>query len=487
MTTDKIRVNEINNEHGAPGINDVKDIELIETSIDKLASCVIEQAARHEQVEAYVAFGRETSIRVYNSSIETLESAETLGIGIRYIRDGKLGFAWSGQIPIYDLIFEFGKTLKTAKEVFDLAKENSEYATPDEFVLLASPDGILPAELQLFDPQILTFDTRQKVELALQVEADILKKDSRIKFVEQSNYGDGLSLVALSSTAGIKTLSKRTGCYLAAYAIAGDDNESHTGGGVSVARNPSDLYPDKVIDDAVLYSTRMVGADKPNSSVKPIVFDPKITSTFLTLLSGPLSGNSVAKKRSFFMDRMDESVASEIVTLVDDPTNPKAYGATTYDAEGLACRNIPLIQNGILKGFLHSSESAKRCNVKGTASAIRSSYSTTPGVGPRALTLKPGDLNPDQILKEIDSGIYIQSITGVASGVNPISGDFSVGIEGLTIKDGELDEPIREATVSSTMQRMLKDIFLIGSDLNWLPGVASGQTIAIKSMTVSGR
>jgi PmbA protein len=101
--------------------------------------------------------------------------------------------------------------------------------------------------------------------------------------------------------------------------------------------------------------------------------------------------------------------------------------------------------------------------------------------------LKPGLLTQDEILAKVDSGVYVQSVTGVNSGVNPISGDFSVGIEGLVIKNGQLDEPIREATISSTMQRMLMDISLIGSDLNWLPGVATGQTVAISSMTMSGK
>ncbi len=467
--------------------SDAQEIKQVESALIELADSVVSFGDSKSQVEAYVAYGRETSIRVYNKKIESLESAETLGVGIRYINDGKLGFAWSGQIPIHELINNFDKSKQTAREIFDLAKENSTYATYDEFVFLPTLDEVEPADLELFDPHLLTFNTKDKVELAFEVENGILSGSPLIKSVEQSNYGDGLTIVALATSTGIKTLSKRTGCYLAAYAIAGDDNESHTGGGVSVARNPYELIPSKVIDDSVMYSTRMVGATKPNSAIKAIVFDPKITSTFLALLSGALSGNSVAKKRSFFMDRLNESVGNENVTLVDDPTNPNAYGASIYDAEGLACRRNTLIENGVLMGFLHSTESAKRCDTNSTASATRSGYSSTPSVGPRSLMLKPGLLTQDEILAKVDSGVYVQSVTGVNSGVNPISGDFSVGIEGLVIKNGQLDEPIREATISSTMQRMLMDISLIGSDLNWLPGVATGQTVAISSMTMSGK
>jgi PmbA protein len=458
----------------------------IEIATSKLADYVVSLANSDEEVEAYVAYGNETSIRVFNSSIETLESAETMGIGIRYIKSGKLGFAWSGQIPISVSEATFNLTCDYAREVFKIAKENSQYATYDEYVFLAEPDGIEPVNLNLFDAKLLEFDTSYKINLAFEIEKLIKAKDKRIKTVEQSNYGDGLTVVSLSSTKNIHAVSKRTGCYLAAYAIAGNSQESHTGGGVTVARNPGDLDPTKVVEDAVKYSTRMVGAIKPKSTVETVVFDPKITSIFLALLSTPFSGNSLAKKRSFLMDRLGETIAAKEVTLTDDPTNQNAYGAGIYDAEGLATRKVNLVENGKLVGFLHSTETAKRCKMEPTASATRSSYFSTPSVGPRALYLNPGNLTSDEILKYVDNGVYVQTVTGVASGVNPISGDFSVGIEGLNIKNGKLDTPIKEATISSTMQKMLLNMCCIGSDVNWLPGVASGQTVAISSMTVSG-
>jgi PmbA protein len=117
---------------------------------------------------------------------------------------------------------------------------------------------------------------------------------------------------------------------------------------------------------------------------------------------------------------------------------------------------------------------------------VRGGFAGTPGAGCRALVLSPGTKGPDEILATIGDGLYVQSISGIHSGVNTVSGDFSVGAEGLMIEGGTLAQPVREATVASTLQRMLQSVVEIGADLRWLPGVAAGQTLAVADMALSG-
>jgi len=90
------------------------------------------------------------------------------------------------------------------------------------------------------------------------------------------------------------------------------------------------------------------------------------------------------------------------------------------------------------------------------------------------------------VLGAVGDGVYVQSMTGVHSGVNPVSGDFSVGVEGLVVRDGELAEPVREITVASTFQRMLQSLQVVGADVEWFPGIAAGQTVAFGNMQISG-
>ena len=230
----------------------------------------------------------------------------------------------------------------------------------------------------------------------------------------------------------------------------------------------------------------MLGATKPGSSQCAIVFDPRVTATILGVLSSALSGEAVTKGRSFFADRMGEVVAAPIVTLVDDPTDPRHLSSSQADGEGLACRRNVLIDGGVLASFVFDTVSGRRAGTASTGSAVRGGYAGTPSAGCRALALAPGDLDFAGILAAVGDGVYVQSVTGVHSGVNTISGDFSVGAEGLRITGGALGEPLREMTVGSTLQRLLLDVAAVGSDVEWLPGVAAGQSLAIRDASISG-
>ncbi len=107
-------------------------------------------------------------------------------------------------------------------------------------------------------------------------------------------------------------------------------------------------------------------------------------------------------------------------------------------------------------------------------------------MGARAVYLLPGELGPDEVLARLGEGLLVQSLSGFHSGVNPVSGDFSVGAEGLLFRGGELSEPVREMTIASSIQRMLRQVSDVGNDLQWLPSSAAGVTVAISEMSMSG-
>jgi len=194
----------------------------------------------------------------------------------------------------------------------------------------------------------------------------------------------------------------------------------------------------------------------------------------------------VLKGRSMFADRLGQEVGSPRLTLVDDPTDPLAYGAGRYDAEGLATRRNVLLDGGVVTAFLQNSYTGRRSGTASTGSAVRGGFKGTPGVGSRALCLTPGDRDQARLLADFGEGLLVQSVTGMHSGANPVSGDFSVGIEGLMVRNGAPAEPVREATVASTLQRMLHDVAAVGSDLEWLPGSAAGVTLVVADLALSG-
>jgi len=443
-----------------------------------LATSVVERAREGEGMEVYVTRGTETEVRAYEGKIESLTSADSSGVGIRILLNGagsRMGFAWAGSLH---------PTVIDAA-VAD-ARDNARYATPDPDVVLATPDGVAAVDLNLWDEGVVSTPMEDKVALAIQLERATRSADPRVRQVSSADYADGRIEVAMASTTGIRSSARRTNAFVSVDAIAGEGSDTQTGTGFSVGRAPGDLDPEEAMDDAVLRSTRLLGAQKARSGRCTVVFDPRVVSTLLSVVAAALSGEAVVKGRSFFAGRIGEAVAHGAVTLVDDPTDVRAYGASSHDGEGLACRRNVLISDGILRMFVFDAVSGRRANMESTGSAVRGGFAGTPSAGCRALTLIPGAMGAEEILAAVGEGLYVQSVTGIHSGVNPVSGDFSVGAEGLMIRGGHLAEPVREVTVASTLQRMLQAVVEIGSDLRWLPGLAAGQTLAVADMQLSG-
>jgi PmbA protein len=446
-----------------------------------LASSVVEQARPGEGMEVYVTRGTENEVRAYDGAVESLTSADTSGVGIRILLDGpvgegsRLGFAWAGSLDP-----------EVVAAALSDARDNATYATPDPDVVLADPDGTPAADLDLWDDGVITTPMEEKVALALELERATRAADPRVRQVSSADYSDGRVEVALASTTGIRSTARRTTAFLSVDAISGEGADSQTGSGFSVGRSPADLRPDEAMADAVLRSTRLLGAQKARSGRCTVVFDPRVVSTLLSVVASALSGEAVVKGRSFFAGRVGESVAGGTITLTDDPTDSRAFSASSHDGEGLACRRNILITDGVLRMFVYDTVSARRAQTRSTGSAVRGGYAGTPSAGCRALVLAPGTRSQEEILAAVGDGLFVQSVTGVHSGVNPVSGDFSVGAEGLMIRSGSLAEPVREVTVASTLQRMLHSVVEVGGDLRWLPGVAAGQTLAIADMQLSG-
>ena len=441
----------------------------------ELAVRVAGDAKSGEGLEVYVSRGVETDVRAYEGKVESLSSAASAGVGIRVVVGGRQGFAYAGTLEE-----------SVIRQTLADARDNATFATADVHVGLAVPDGVAPASLDLWDEELARMSSAVKVELALELERRTRGADTRVRQVAFADYGDMAAEAAVATSMGITATARRTMCSLAVEAIAGADTDSQTGVGFSAARGPADLDLDKATADAVERATRMLGATKARSGQCAVVLDPRVTSTVLAVVSAALSGEAVTKGRSFFATRVGEGVPVPSLVLVDDPTDARAFGASTHDAEGLACRRNVLIENGVLRGFVFDTTAARRAGVTSTASAVRGGYATTPVSGCRALLLSSGTLGAQDILSEVGEALYVQSITGVHSGVNPVSGDFSVGAEGLMVRGGALAEPVREVTIASTLQRMLQAVLHVGSDVEWLPGVAAGQTLAIDGMALSG-
>ena len=443
----------------------------------EIARRVAATAKPDEQVEAYVVRSRETEVEVFGGEVESLTTAVIEGIGIRVVADHRQGYAWAGSLDAAVI----DETLRDARD-------NASFGEPDEWYALAGPadlDGVTAPDLDLWRDELAAVLTDEKVRIALELDRATRSADPRIRNVESSGYGDALTEAAIANSLGVVASQRRTTCSASSSAIADDGSGAQTGYGFVAGRQLSDLDLDSVPRDAATRACRLLGARPIAGRRIPVILDPLVTRSVLGVLSSAFNGESVLKGRSLFAGRAGEQIGAVNVTVLDDPTDPRALGAGTHDSEGVPTRPITLIANGVLQGFLQNVYTGHRSGAGTTGSAVRG-YTSTPGVGVRALRLEPGTHSPEEIMASVPEALYVQSVSGLHSGTNPISGDFSVGAEGLMVRGGAFAEPVREVTVASTLQRILLDIADIGVDLTFLPGAVAGMTVLVSEMTLSG-
>ena len=436
--------------------------------LQAIADRIVADAKGDEQIEVHVSRQNETDIRTYQGEIEHFVSAQSAGVSVRVIKDGRTGTSHAGTLDETAL-----------REVLAEARENATFAGVDEWAGLADPDGVAVVPQELWDEVLAAFPTEKKIDIALELERRAVAADPRLR-IDSSNYADGASEDAFASTKGIRGSYRSNSCYASVEVLADDNGETQTGWSYALGKNPGEFDLQDAATKAAQRATRLLGAVKPKSQRTTVVLDPMVTAQFLGIIGSTLNGEAVVKGRSMFANRLGETVASPLITLIDDPTDSRAYTAAELDSDGLAARRNVLINGGQLMMFVHSAYSARRAGTKSTGNAVGS------GVGCLALQLVPGTQSQEQLIAGITEGVLIDSVQGLHSGVNPISGDFSTGATGLMIRNGRTAEPVREFTIASTLQRMLQDVLAVGNDVDWLPMRAAGLSLVISDVTVSG-
>ena len=232
----------------------------------------------------------------------------------------------------------------------------------------------------------------------------------------------------------------------------------------------------------------MLGATKPGSRNCPVVLSERVTASFAGFIGGALCADDVQRGRSPFADRLGDELASPAYVLADDGIDPGGLASAPFDGEGTPRGRTPLIADGKLLAYLHDSYTARRGGTRSTGNAARGSYRTPPSVSTSNLVLDPGELTLEQLLERAGDGVYVTEVAGLHSGVNPVTGRYSVGASGRAIRGGELAEPLREFTVAGDLLGTLAAVQAVGSEARWVPFGGSVRTapMLVGEMAIGG-
>ena len=426
-----------------------------------------------EVAEAYICNAKELNIEVRGGSVETMKLAEDSGLGLRVIREGKTGFSFTSDLSPAGV-----------DEATSQALVNCRNISEDPYQCLPKP-GNSYEKLDIYDPGIREATVEQKIELARTMELAARSFDRRVKVIESSTYQDGEALVAIVNSHGMELSYRGSFCgvYLALAASEGDD--SQTGFALDYTLKFDRLKPDEVGREAARRAVRMLGAAPVATRRAAVVLEPYVATGFLGLIAPALTGEAVQKGRSLFAGKLGERVASSKLTAIDDGALPGGIASAPFDGEGVATSRTVLIEKGILQGYLYNTYTAARDGVQSTGNGVRNSFKGSPEVGITNFFFEAGTEPVEKLLSQIKSGIYVTEVMGMHT-ANPISGDFSVGVAGLLIENGELTSPVRGMAIGGNILDFLANVDGVGNDLKFFGGRGS-PTLRVAEITISGQ
>lgn len=443
------------------------DVSALERALSK------GQAAGASGVEIFAQRGVHREIKVYQQKIESLESSETVGMGVRAFVAGKVGYAYT---PLPDQL----------ESIVLKAVENAEVGTPDEFNELPPAQDSEPIA-GLYREGIETYSGEGKIDLAMRAEAAACEQDPRVRGYSTS-YADDIEDVWIVNTNGLSQSYRAGYAYVYAAVAAEDAGETQSAWWLDAGREPSALDPVAVGVEAARRALSLLGAKKIESCQAAILFEPLVAAQFIGILSHALTGESVQKGRSLFTGKEGEQVASPLVNLIDDGRLPEGFASSPFDGEGVPSGRLALIEDGQLKAFLHNHYSARKAGVSSTGNASRGSFKSLPGVSATNLFVEPGKQSRDELISSMKRGLIVHEVSGIHAGANPVSGDVSLGATGYWVEDGKIVYPVREVTIGGHLLDILKGIEALGDDFQLLPvaGSIGSPSILVSSMTIGG-
>ena len=446
-------------------------------SLEDAARRAVEAAlgAGATDADAWAEESTSRRVRVYAGEVESLSDAGGRGIGVRAFAGARSGYAYGTDLSDEGV----ADTARAAREAAEVADEDEHEGLPEEFGT-AAVDG-------LASPEFASWSTEQKVELALEVERAARAREG-VTQVENAVYSDADGSAALANSRGFAASYSVTQAWAYASAFAGEGADLMTGLGVGMGRDPSALDAEAIGAEAAERALALVGARQPASRRCPVILDAFVAASFLGFIGSMLSADAVQRGRSLFAGREGEEVADPALRLADDGTDPEGPSSAPFDGEGVPTRRNGLIEDGRLLGFLYDTRTARRAGSASTGNASRGSYRTPPSVGTTNLVIEGGERDLAGLVAEAGEGLYVTDVAGLHSGVNPVSGTFSVGASGRLVENGELGAPVREITIASDLVSMLKAVRSVGSQTRWVPfgGSVKAPPILVGEMAVSG-
>lgn len=414
-----------------------------------------------DEAEVYIKSSKGLSIEVKEQKIDALESSLSFGYSLRIIKDKRLGFFYSTDRSDID-------------SVVDNAIQGARWSDTDEYLELP---GISTSEsIETFDSKVDSIKEDDAIKKVCLLEESAYREDKRIKKIRRVVGTFSSTKTVIINSKGIDAQYSSTACTAHIMAIAEDGLDSQMGWDFVGNRFIDEVSFEEVGRNAARRAVQLLGAKRMNTIKAHVVLDNAVATDFLKIFASSLSSESIQKGRSLLSGKLGRQVISPKINIVDNGLLRGKLGSRPVDDEGVPPREKVLIREGVLQGYLYNTYTAKKDGISSTGNAVRSGFSGLPSVGVSNLYIeaasKSNIMNLKELFNLVNKGLYITEAIGVHT-ANPISGEFSVGVSGLWIENGEIKFPVKEAVISGNVLEFFGKIEALGDDLRFHGNIGS--------------
>jgi PmbA protein len=423
-----------------------------------------------DAADAVAARAMSLGIGVRDGAVEESESAESDDLGLRVLVGKR-----QAVVSTNDLAGD-------ARTLAERAVAMARVAPEDKYAGLADADLLAREfpDLDLIDRTLP--DVAQLEAMARATEAAALAVTGVTKS-DGATASVGIGGMVLVTSHGFRGAYLGSNHSLSMTAIAGDGTAMERDYDYSSVRFAADLESaDKIGRTAGERTVARLNPRKVSTRKVPVVYDRRVAGTLVSHLAGAANGASVARKTSFLRDKMGQKLFASGIRILDDPLRKRGLRSRPFDGEGVACKKLALIEDGILSSWLLDCATARELHLTTTGHAQRG-VSTVPSPAPSNLHMEAGKLNPDALIADIKDGFYVTDLIG--SGVNMVTGDYSRGASGFWIENGKRSYPVSEVTIAGN----LVDMFASLSPANDLEFryATNAPTLRLEGLTVAGQ
>jgi PmbA protein len=436
---------------------------------------IISNRLAKSRAEFEIFFSRKKTLScdIKDGQLDHFRSSMELGIALRTLEDGKLGFSYL-----------FGPNPDTLLQLTDRAGEMASQADRDPLHSFSPPERANAQGLGVFDNTLSQRANNEKVEHIKEMEQRALDVDSRIRKVRKAEYEETTSYASVVNSYGLNAEKEGTAITVSVMVLAEDNGNAEMGWESETVRWYDDIDPSKIGVNAARRGIAMLGGRQISTRICPAVLENRVVGELLYVWSSSFLGDNIHKGKSFLRDKVGQEISSPKITLIDDGLYNRGLGSARFDDEGTPQKSTVLVKNGTLLTYLFDRYWSKKAGSQSTGNSVRERISSPPSPGPSNLFIRSGTLSVDQLLMSMDEGLFVTDLMGVHMS-DPISGDVSLGASGMWIEKGRPAYPVKGVTVSGSIHSLFEDVADVGDDLRFF-GKLGAPSALVKKINVSG-